>query len=52
MNRTGALEQSIGQSRFAMIDVRDNAEIARQLESHESATIRARWQPVNLGRQL
>ena len=49
MDRTRGLEQSIGQSCFAVIDVRDDAEIARQFGSHESRTMRARGCPVNLG---
>ena len=34
VNRPGALEQPIRQSRFAVIDVRDDAEIASQLDRH------------------
>src|SRR5262245_27651982 len=36
VNRAGALEQAIRQSCFAMIDVRDNAEVAGQLDRHEA----------------
>ena len=45
--RASALQQPVGQGRFAVIDVRDDAKIARQLNSHESATIRARLRVVN-----
>jgi hypothetical protein len=34
VNRPGALEQAIRQSRFAMIDMRDDAEITGQLDRH------------------
>ena len=34
VNRAGALEQTIRQSGFAMIDVRDDAEVAGQLDRH------------------
>src|SRR5206468_12027871 len=37
MNRAGTLEQTIRQSRFAVIDVRDDAEVAGQLDRHEGA---------------
>ena len=36
MDRAGALEQSVRQRRFAVIDVRDDAEVARKLNSHGS----------------
>jgi rhodanese-related sulfurtransferase len=42
MDRTRALEQSIRQRCLAVIDVRDDAEVARELNPHESATMRAR----------
>src|SRR6266480_8144111 len=47
VNRPRRLEQSIRQSCFAVIDVRDDAEIARQFDSHESRTMRARAYWVN-----
>ena len=37
LDGTGALEQTIRQSGFAVIDVRDDAEIAGQLDRHEGA---------------
>src|SRR5438128_11970105 len=39
VDRPRRLEQSIGQSGFAVIDVRDDAEIARQFDCHESRTM-------------
>jgi hypothetical protein len=36
-NSASALKQPIGQSRLPMIDVRDNAKIARSLDSHEES---------------
>src|SRR5205823_14830880 len=47
VNRARRLEQSVRQSGFAMIDVRDDAEIARQLDSHESRTMRVTGEWVN-----
>ena len=47
LDRTGALQQPVGQRRFAVVDVRDDAKIPRQLNSHESATIQARLRVVN-----
>ena len=47
MDRACRLEQSIRQRGFAVIDVRDDAEIARQFDSHESRTMRARDCRVN-----
>src|SRR5437868_3953275 len=47
VNRPRRLEQSVRQSCFAVIDVRDDAEIARQFDSHESRTMRARGYGVN-----
>ena len=41
VDRTGALEQSIGQCRLAVIDVRDDTKITRQLNGHESRTMLA-----------
>ena len=41
VNRAGRLEQSIRQRCLAVIDVRDDAKIARQLDCHGSATMRA-----------
>ena len=37
LDRAGAFQQSIGQSRFAMIDVRDDTKVARSLDSHEES---------------
>jgi len=37
LNRAGAFKQPIGQGRLAMIDVRDNAKVARSLDSHEES---------------
>ena len=39
LDRAGALQQPVGQRRFAVIDMRDDAKIARQLNGHGSATI-------------
>jgi len=50
VDRARALEQSIGQSRLAVIDVRDDAKIPRQLNRHGSATMRARPCAVNSAR--
>ena len=36
VDRAGALEQSIRQGGFAVIDMRDDAEIARMLNTHEA----------------
>jgi len=36
VDRAGALEQPVRQRRFAVIDVRDDAEVARKLNSHGS----------------
>jgi hypothetical protein len=36
VDRAGALEQSVRQRRFAVVDVRDDAEVARKLNSHGS----------------
>ncbi len=36
MDRAGPLEQSVRQRRFAVIDVRDDAEVARKLNSNGS----------------
>ena len=47
LDRASALQQPIGQCRLAVIDVRDDAKIARQLNGHESGTIRVWLQPVN-----
>ena len=47
VNRARALEQSIRQRGLAVIDMRDDAKIARQLDCHESRTMRARSCPVN-----
>jgi hypothetical protein len=47
LDRAGALQQPVGQRRLAVIDVRDDAKIARQLNGHESATMRVRASAVN-----
>jgi hypothetical protein len=47
VDRARRLQQSIRQSCFAVIDVRDDAEIARQFDCHESRTMRARSEAVN-----
>jgi len=47
VDRTGALEQAIRQRGLAMIDVRDDAEIAGQLDRHGGQTMRARRRMVN-----
>jgi hypothetical protein len=36
MDGAGALKQPIRQSRLSVIDVRDDAEIARMLDTHEA----------------
>src|ERR1041384_2911808 len=47
VNRSRCLEQSVRQRRFAVIDVRDDAEVARQFDSHESRTMRVGGEAVN-----
>jgi hypothetical protein len=47
LDRASALQQPVGQGRFAVIDVRNDAKIPRQLNGHESATIRVRASAVN-----
>src|SRR5215831_18325185 len=47
VNRARALEQSVRQRRLAVIDVRDDAEIARPFNCHESRTMRAHGRVVN-----
>jgi hypothetical protein len=50
VDRAGALEQSVRQRRFAVINVRDDAEVARKLNSHGSghyASASARGQLVH-----
>jgi len=42
-----ALKQPVRQRRFAVIDMRDDAEVARELNCHESGTMRARLRRVN-----
>src|SRR5437868_8214422 len=37
LNRAGAFQQPIGQGGLTMIDVRDDAKIARSLDSHEES---------------
>jgi len=54
MDRASALEQPVRQRRFAVIDVRDNAEVARKLDSHGSghyAGASTRGQLVHTGCQ-
>src|SRR5437870_13828833 len=47
LNRARPLEQSVRQSGFAVINVRDDAEVARELDCHESRTMLARRRAVN-----
>src|SRR5262249_6072925 len=47
LDRASALQQPVGKGRFAVIDVRDDAKIARQLNGHKSATMRVRASAVN-----
>ena len=47
LDRACALEQPVRQRRLAVIDVRDDAKIARQLNGHESGTMRVRLRVVN-----
>ena len=47
LDRARALEQPVRQRRFAVIDMRDNAEVARELNRHESATMRVPLRAVN-----
>ena len=47
MDRAGALKQPVRQRRFAVIDMRDDAEVARKLNRHESATMRVPLRAVN-----
>jgi hypothetical protein len=47
VNRAGTLKQSIRQRRLAMIDVRNDAEVASKLDSHEGRTMRVRGEAVN-----
>ena len=47
LDRARALEQPVRQSRLAVIDVCDDAKIARQLNRHESGTMRVRLRVVN-----
>ena len=47
LDRTCAFQQPVGQRRFPVIDVRDDAKIPRQLNSHGSATIQALLRVVN-----
>jgi len=41
VDRARGLEQSIGQCRFAVIDMSDDAKISRELNGHESRTMLA-----------
>ena len=48
LDRAGALEQTIRERRLAVIDVRDDAEIARELDGHEGlhyagASLAGQW---------
>ena len=47
VNGSGAFEQPIRQCCFAVIDMRDDAEVARELNRHESGTMRVRRYWVN-----
>jgi hypothetical protein len=47
LDRASALQQPVGQGRFAVIDVRNDAKIPRQLNGHESAIMRACRYAVN-----
>src|SRR6266480_8028484 len=47
LDRARALKQPIRQRRFAVIDVRDDAEVTRELNRHGSGTMRARASAVN-----
>jgi hypothetical protein len=47
MDRARRFEQTIGKCRLAVIDVRDDTKIARQLDSHESRTMRGAGCVVN-----
>jgi hypothetical protein len=47
VNSARRLEQSIRQSGFAMIDVRDDAEVTGELDRHWSGTIRVGRRMVN-----
>ncbi len=47
VDRARRLEQSIRQRRLAVIDVRDDAEIARQFDCHESGTMLVGGKAVN-----
>ncbi len=47
LDRASALQQPVRQGRLAMIDVRDDAKIACQLNGHGSATIRVWLCAVN-----
>jgi hypothetical protein len=44
VDRASAFEQSIGQGGLSVIDVRDNAEIARVLDTHEARQLCGRRQ--------
>src|SRR6266513_116770 len=48
VNCARRFEQSVRQSGFAVIDVRDDAEIARQFDSHESRTMLGGGEAVNV----
>src|SRR2546430_8004568 len=47
LDRPRALKQPVRQRRFAVIDMRNDAEVARELDCHESGTMRARLRWVN-----
>src|SRR5437867_2614883 len=47
LDRARALKHPVRRRRFAVIDVRDDAEVARKLDCHESGTMRARRCAVN-----
>jgi len=47
MDRARALKQPVRQCRFAVIDVRDDAEVARELNAMRTALLRVRRYRVN-----
>jgi hypothetical protein len=47
MDGAGALEQTIRQGCLAVIDMRDDAKIARQLDTHEDGTMGGPGEGVN-----
>ena len=47
VNGARRLQQTIGKRRLAVVDVRDDTKIARQLDCHESRTMRGAGCAVN-----